>query len=50
MEEMIEFQKTWTPKSLAGSTIVKKWVIPIYQRLFVWQEEQIQQLLMGSNG
>ena len=39
------YQKALTPKALAYSTTITKWTIPIYQRLFVWQEEQIWQLL-----
>ncbi|MBR0460144.1 MAG: DUF262 domain-containing protein [Victivallales bacterium] len=34
-----------TPRALTETMDVGRWSIPIYQRLFVWQEEQIWQLL-----
>ena len=44
-ENCFDEQKALTPLTLSISSNVTKWTIPIYQRLFVWQEEQIQQLL-----
>ena len=44
-----EINDAMTPQRLAESA-VSKWIIPIYQRLFVWEEEQIKQLLDDLDG
>ena len=44
MDSQKEFDSALTPKQLTEIS-VSGWTIPIYQRLFVWEEEQIQQLL-----